>query len=113
MYHIGINLLGEANALNNIGGTYNAFGETRKALEPFQQALQIQRQLDDKKGLATTLNNMGTAYSHLGDGDRALALYKEALPVFETVGDQRGVETARKNIQQLDQDRRRAAGNRH
>ena len=26
----GMNLSGEANALNNIGGTYNAFGETRK-----------------------------------------------------------------------------------
>ena len=81
-----MNLSGEANALNNIGGTYNAFGETRRALDPFQQALAIHRQMGNRKGEATTLNNMGTAYSRLGDGERALELYKQALPAFRACG---------------------------
>jgi tetratricopeptide (TPR) repeat protein len=101
-----MNLSGEANALNNIGGTYNAFGETRKALDPFQQALAIQRRLGDKKGEATTLNNMGTAYSHLGDGRRALELYRQAEPAFRDAGDEAGAKTVTKNIAELFADSR-------
>ena len=101
-----MNLSGEASALNNLGGTYNAFGETSRALDPFQRALAIHRQTGNRKGEATTLNNLGTACSRLGDGKRALELYKQALLTFRAVRDAKGAATAMKNIQSLYADRR-------
>ena len=50
---------GEATTLNNIGAVYDALGDKRKALDFYEQALPLQRQVGDRGGEATTLNNIG------------------------------------------------------
>ena len=78
---------GEATTLNNIGGVYSALGDKRKALDFYEQALPLRRQVGDRGGEATTLNNIGGVYSALGDKRKALDSYEQALPLLHQVGD--------------------------
>jgi Flp pilus assembly protein TadD len=50
---------GEATTLNNLGSVYDDLGEKAKALEYYEQALPLRRQVGDKGGEAATLNNLG------------------------------------------------------
>ena len=67
--------------LNNIGYVYDALGDKRKALDFYEQALPLRRQVGDRGGEATTLNNIGSVYSALGDKRKALDFYEQALPL--------------------------------
>ena len=48
-----------ATLLNNIGSVYDALGDKQRALEFYDQALPLRRQVGDRAGEATTLNNIG------------------------------------------------------
>ena len=77
--------------LNNIGTAYSALGDGLRALDYFQKALPILREVGNRGVEATVLSNIGTAYSALGDGLRALDYFQKALPILREVGN-RGVE---------------------
>ncbi|MEH1839057.1 MAG: tetratricopeptide repeat protein [Nostoc sp.] len=53
---------GEGATFNNIGSVYLYLGQYPKALEFFQQALAINKQVGDKSGEGATLNNIGSVY---------------------------------------------------
>jgi tetratricopeptide (TPR) repeat protein len=76
-----------ATTLNNLGLAYNGLGETQKALEDFDLALEHRRELRDRHGEAIVLNNKGLVYTKLGNQKKAIALYREALPLSHAVGD--------------------------
>jgi len=78
----------EAVAINVRGWLHDSLGESRRALEFYQQALFIRRAIGDQDGEAVTLNNIGGVYDRLGERDRALHFYQEALPIFRAVGNQ-------------------------
>jgi tetratricopeptide (TPR) repeat protein len=71
-----------ASMLINIGYVYDALGEKQQALDKYNEALPLYRQVGDKGGEATTLNNIGGVYSALGEKQQALDKYNEALPLY-------------------------------
>ena len=73
-------------------------GDRGRALEYYELALPIQREVGNQAGEATTLNNLGHVYSGLGDRGRALEYYELALPIQRKVGDRAGEAVTRYNI---------------
>jgi tetratricopeptide (TPR) repeat protein len=76
-----------ASTLSNIGVTYDDLGEYNKALEYYQRSLQIQIEIDYKKGIGSTLNNIGVIYEEKGDYPLALDYYRRALVLRRESGD--------------------------
>jgi tetratricopeptide (TPR) repeat protein len=80
----------EATLLSNLGWVYSALGDKQQALDYYQQALPIMRQVGNRSGEGATLNNIGLVYSDLGDKQQALDYYQQALPISRQVGDRSG-----------------------
>ncbi|MBX7218459.1 MAG: CHAT domain-containing protein [Blastocatellia bacterium] len=78
-----------AQTLNNLGGAYSKLGEYERALELYQEALQLRRKLNNAAGQAETLQNMGMVYSLLFEPRQARTFFEEALPLWQKIGDRR------------------------
>lgn len=65
-------------------------GQLQQALQTYQQALAIVREVDNRAGEGWALNNIGEAYLILGQYQTALAYYQQALAIREDVGDRAG-----------------------
>nr|BFE72565.1 hypothetical protein GCM10020092_058660 [Actinoplanes digitatis] len=77
---------------------HEGLGDRQRALDYYQQALPITREVGDRASEATTLNNIGSVHSRLGDRQQALTYYQQALPIRQEVGDRAGEATTRYNI---------------
>jgi len=86
---------------------YHALGEHRRALEYYEQALTIHREVGNRVVEATTLNNIGMVYRALGDNRRALEYFEQALPIHREVGNRAVEATTLFNIATI----RQAEGN--
>ncbi len=67
--------------LGNLGIAYKNLGDPRKAIEYYEQALVIAREIGDRKGEGNQLGNLGNAYSDLGDPRKAIEYYEKALEI--------------------------------
>jgi tetratricopeptide (TPR) repeat protein len=76
--------------LGNLGIAYYNLGETRQAIEYYDQILVIHREIGDRRGEGADLNNLGLAYADLGETHKAIGSYEQALPTFREIGDRRG-----------------------
>jgi len=65
-----------------VGDLYSDMGDKQKALEYYQQALLMRRQVGDHAGEAATLNNIGLIYDALGQKQKALVCYQQALETY-------------------------------
>jgi len=65
-------------------------GEVRRAIEYYEQALAIFREIGDRRGEGNDLGNLGNAYAALGEVRRAVGYYEQALEIDREVGDRRG-----------------------
>ena len=74
-------------SLNNLGLVYQDSGRFDAALEAFQEALQIRREIGDAPGMAQTLNNLGTIHQDNDEHGKASARWNEALEYARRVGD--------------------------
>src|ERR671930_314992 len=63
-------------------------GNTKAALASYNEALQIRRDIGDKRGVGGTLLDLGNFYDDQGDHDKALEFYKESLQVERDIGDE-------------------------
>jgi tetratricopeptide (TPR) repeat protein len=72
---------GEGNHLGNLGNAYSALGDVKKAIEYYEQALKIAKEIGDRRGEGNHLGNLGNAYSALGDAKKAIEYYEQALKV--------------------------------
>jgi tetratricopeptide (TPR) repeat protein len=81
---------GEGAALGNLGIAYANLGETRRAIQFFEQRLTIARELGDRKGEGIALGNLGVAYRKLGETHRAIQFYEQRLTIARELGDRRG-----------------------
>ena len=76
--------------LNNLGNVYADLGETRKAIEFYQQQLTIARDIGDRRGEGNALGNLGLAYSELGESRKAIEFHRQALAIRRQICDRRG-----------------------
>jgi tetratricopeptide (TPR) repeat protein len=60
-------------------------GETRKAIEYYEQRLEITREIGDRRGEGNGLFNLGLALHTLEEKDRAVGLMQRALAIYEAI----------------------------
>ncbi len=85
---------GEATALDGIGTVHYLLGERRKALDAFQQELQIWKAIADRqKNVAEALNNIAVVHGSMGFLQEAIKLHEEVLPIRRAIGDRPGLAT--------------------
>lgn len=87
-----------ANMLANIGYIHQVLGNLAKAVGPLREAVKIQAELNDQRGLSITRNNLAAVYQNLGQTQRSESLFHEALEGFLSVGDVRGEAHALMNL---------------
>ncbi|HXU31131.1 MAG TPA: tetratricopeptide repeat protein [Thermoanaerobaculia bacterium] len=77
---------GEGNALGNLGTAYADLGETRQAIELYEQRLEVAREIGDRRGEANTSWNLGAAYEKLGEIARAVDCMQACVDFEREVG---------------------------
>src|SRR5262249_38356585 len=65
-------------------------GETRRAIDFYEQHLQIARKTGDRKGEGQVLSDLGIAYADLGETRRAIEFFEQQLQIARGTGDRRG-----------------------
>ena len=88
----------EGRALGNLGLAHAALGDTRKAIEYYEQALIVSREIGDRRGEGADLGNLGIAHKNLGDARKAIEFYEQQLVVTREIGDRRGEGNALGNL---------------
>ena len=88
----------EGMALGNLGNRYLDLGETRRAIEHYEQHLAIARETGDRRGEGNALGNLGNAYADLGEPRRAIESYEQVLTIAGETGDRRGEGNALWNM---------------
>lgn len=78
---------GEGTTLNTLEAVYYATWNYSKALNYFQRALNLNKEIADKQREGMSLNNLGTIYDSMGDYQKALSYYQEALKISQEIGD--------------------------
>jgi predicted ATPase/class 3 adenylate cyclase len=71
-------------ALEAAGGAVRRFGDIGRSIALIEEAININRALKDKKGLAQCLMRLGTAVYRQGDYRRAAALFEESISLSES-----------------------------
>jgi tetratricopeptide (TPR) repeat protein len=76
--------------LLEIGTVHFFLGEPRKAIEYYEQALAIARQIEDKRIEESALGSLGNSHFDLGDIRKAIEFHEQALAIARDIGDRRG-----------------------
>ncbi|MHC1754303.1 MAG: tetratricopeptide repeat protein [Methanosarcina sp.] len=76
--------------LGNLGLSYSHLGEPRKAIEYYEQALKIAREIGDRRNEGNRLRNLGSAHYILGEIRKAIEYYEQALKISRQISDRRG-----------------------
>ena len=56
-----------------------------KAIEYYEQALEISREIGHRRGEGSDLGNLGLAYRDLGQVEKAVDYLKQSLAIFEEI----------------------------
>jgi tetratricopeptide (TPR) repeat protein len=83
--------------LGNLGNAYSDLGDPRKAIDFYDQALQISREIGDRRGEGNRLFNMSLSLHALGQNEKAVSLARSALAIFEEI-ESPSAETVRKTL---------------
>jgi signal transduction histidine kinase len=75
-----------AKSLKNIGTNYWAKSELHLALENYQEALKIYKEINDPKGICSIYGNIGIVYKELSDYENALKHYLKSLEISDKEG---------------------------
>jgi len=105
---------GLAKAYLNAGISCRQSSNFEAAIEYYQEALNINRRLKDKKAESRTLNAMANVYYSLSDFEKAIEYYDECVFVLQSIGDmnfEAAVLTNRGLSYQLNGDLRAALNN--
>jgi tetratricopeptide (TPR) repeat protein len=89
---------------NHLGLWYVNHGDRIEALQYYERALILRREVGDKRGEAQLLNNIGKVYRALGDHVKALQYYERALILRREVGDKGGEGVTLNNIGKVYED---------
>ena len=88
----------EGRHLGNLGISCSELGETRRAIEFYEQSLAIERKIGSRRGESQVLCNLGIAYEDLGETRRAIEFYEQSLAIDREIGDRRGEGSALGNL---------------
>lgn len=70
----------------------------REAIKKFESALQLSKDLGERRSEADALDHIGTSYLQLGEYRKALEFYSQSLPLWNSLGDQRAEAVTLNNI---------------
>ena len=87
-----------ATDLTMISENETRVGQYDKAVDFYQQALLIQREVKDRAGETGTLYNIGAAYYKLNQYAKAMDFLQQALLIQQKLGDQAGEAHTLKSI---------------
>ncbi|WP_293231895.1 tetratricopeptide repeat protein [Microcoleus sp. PH2017_05_CCC_O_A] len=82
----GIALKAEADRLLEQGIQQNDISQFREALQSWEQALTIYREIENRDGEAASLCNLGIAYNSLRQYDRAIEFHEQSLEISRKTG---------------------------
>jgi tetratricopeptide (TPR) repeat protein len=85
-------------ALLNLGWAKARLGRMKQALNSFEEALALVRQVGDISGEATSLNNIASVWDALGRKTQALSLFENALQLRRKAEDLSGEAITLNNI---------------
>ena len=88
-------------AVHCIGGVHFDRGDLDLALEYLDDALELRRRINDRRGIARTLTNIGVIRHSLSDFDRALEAWEEANLIAIELGDLDAQATLANNIGEI------------
>jgi len=74
----------------NLGSTYYSLGDYQKAIEYYEQALVISREIGDRHADGIRRGNLGNVYMDLGQVEKAIEYYEQALVISREIGNRRG-----------------------
>jgi tetratricopeptide (TPR) repeat protein len=80
-----------AKALYGYGQTAYFLCDYATARAYYEQSLVIDRELDNKPGIAQTLNRLGFLYGSQLEYDASVRLLQECLPIYRSLGDPSGI----------------------
>ncbi|MGD2248926.1 MAG: tetratricopeptide repeat protein [Candidatus Methanofastidiosia archaeon] len=85
-----------ARFLNEFGVIYKSIGDSKKAVDYYEKALEIGREVYGERhpDVATYLNNLGLAWDSLGDSKKAIDYYEKALEIGREVYGERHPDVA-------------------
>ncbi|MEO0284857.1 MAG: tetratricopeptide repeat protein [candidate division WOR-3 bacterium] len=70
----------------------------KDAIEEFEKALKIYKEIGDKSGEANCYGNLGICYERIGYDEKAIEYYEKALEIFKGIGDKSGEFKCYKNL---------------
>jgi len=88
----------ESYTLGNLGNAWRGLGETRKAIELYEQMLKVARETGDRRSESNALGSLGTAWAVFGEARKAIELYEQVLEVARETGDRRSESNALGNL---------------
>lgn len=88
----------ESNGLNYIGIVFDYREDVPNAIDYYSQALEIRRELSDKRLIGNSLSNIGALYYHAGDYSKASVFYFDALAIREEIQDSSGLSQSYNNL---------------
>jgi CHAT domain-containing protein len=88
----------EADRLFQQGIQQFQVSQFREALQSWEQALQIYREIGDRQGEAASLGNLGIAYRSLGQYEKAIEYHQQSLAIAKEIGDRQGEALSLNNL---------------
>jgi CHAT domain-containing protein/Flp pilus assembly protein TadD len=70
----------------------------QEALQSWERALQIYREIKDRQGEANSLNNLGIAYRSLGQYQKAIEFHQQSLAIDREIGFRQGEANSLNNL---------------
>ena len=93
-----IALKNQAMALETLGHVHSEFGDRKKAVELFTQALSIRKQINDRPGTIVALNNLAIVYQSMGDPRQSLEFLLQMRELIKDLGDRAKESTLLNNL---------------
>lgn len=76
--------------LTHLGNAHLSASQVKDAIDYFQQAIAVSRQIGFRKGVALNFGNLGSAYHALGNMKKAISYHLRSLALARKAGDRKG-----------------------
>jgi tetratricopeptide (TPR) repeat protein len=88
-------------ALTHLGTMYQATGQPSLALQFYEQALPISREVGNRDSEATVLTSLGSVYQAIGQPNHTLQFYEQVLPIMRETENRSGEATILNNLAEV------------